>query len=248
MIIFNNRHTSLIRTLDPRFRIVAAAVFSVVVVLSERFAVLGVALAASLVAIALARIPVRGILARLADLNAFVLLLVAFLPPFVPGEPVFSVWRISFSAEGFRMAFLIALRANAIMVMAFSLLTTMEPAHLGAALSRLGCPAKLAHVLLFMVRYIEVIHREYHRLSTAMMLRAFRPRLDRHTLKTYGYLVGLLLIRSFERSDRIVEAMKCRGFRGRFYVVRRMRVARGDIAFAAVSVSVVFLLAWMEWL
>ena len=47
-----------------------------------------------------------------------------------------------------------------------------------------------------MIRYTEVVHVEYHRLRAAMRMRAFRARFDRRTFRAFGYLVGMLLVRS----------------------------------------------------
>ena len=124
----------------------------------------------------------------------------------------------------------------------------MEPAHLGFALNGVGVPSKFAHLLLFMVRYIEVIHQEYHHLRAAMLLRAFRPRFDRHTFRAFGFLVGQLLVRSVNRSERIMEAMKCRGFRGRFYVLAPCRIESADIAFAIAAFTGMSALSIWEWM
>ena len=82
---------------------------------------------------------------------------------------------------------------------------------LGHALGHLHVPRKLAHLLLFTVRYLDVLDREYRRLRAAMKVRSFRPRMSLHTYRAYGYLVGMLLVRSFDRSERMLAAMKCRG-------------------------------------
>ncbi|MHC4713166.1 MAG: cobalt ECF transporter T component CbiQ [Planctomycetota bacterium] len=245
MIIFNNRHRSTIHRIDPRFRVVVSAAFAILVVASSKWSVLLPAFAVSLTLAALARLSFAQVVKRLAGLNLFMLVLLLLLPLFIDGEPFVTAGPLVWSAEGITRALTIALRANSIMVALVSLLTTMEPAHLGFALNRTCCPEKLTHVLLFMVRYIEVIHREYHRLRDAMRLRGFRPRFDRHTLTTFGYLIGQLLVRSLDRSERILQAMKCRGFQGRFYIVDKFAMKAGDFAFAAVSV--LFLLTWLEW-
>ena len=80
-----------------------------------------------------------------------------------------------------------------------------------------------------------------------MKLRGFRPRMDRHTYRAYGYLVGMLLVRSLDRSDRIVAAMKCRGFRGRFYLLDHFAFSVRDALFGAASMVVLLVLAWAEW-
>lgn len=246
MIIFNNRRQSVIHRLDPRFRVVAALVFAFLVALSERPAVLLLGMAAGIALALLARLPAKNV-KRLAQVNLFLLTLAALLPLFVEGRAVLRLGGLSWSHEGFAQAFVIVVRANAILVAVLALLTTMEPAQLGAALFRLGCPAKLAHLFLFLVRYVEVVHREYHSLRTAMKLRAFRPGLNRHTLKSLGYLVGQLLLRSFDRSERIMEAMKCRGFRGRFYVLRQFAFSAGDAVFATTAVGFLVSMAVLEW-
>ena len=247
MIIFDNAHRSVIHRVDPRSRVVAAAGFAVLVVASSKWEVLAIALAVALSIVALAQLALRQVLKRLVELNLFMLLLVLTMPLLMEGEPLLRLGRLTWSVLGLERALTIALRANAIMVAFVALLTTMEPAHLGFALNRTCCPQKLTHVLLFMVRYIEVIHREYHRLSDAMHLRGFRPAFSRHTLRTLGYLVGQLLVRSLDRSERILQAMKCRGFRGRFYIVEKFVLKAGDFAFAGVSLSVLAALGWLEW-
>jgi len=247
MIIFNNRHSSVIHRIDPRFRLAASAAFAVIVVLSSRPQSLAAALAVALGLAAAARLSLRQVLARLGELNVFIFMLAVFMPIATPGEEVFSIGGLVWTKEGLGHALVIGMRANAVMVALVALLTTMEPAHLGLALHQVGCPEKIAHVLLFMVRYVEVIHREYHRLRDAMRLRAFKPSFSRHTLRTFGYLVGQLLVRSFDRSERILEAMKCRGYRGRFYVLERFTVSAGDFLFTAAAAVVLAGLGLLEW-
>ncbi len=247
MIIFGTLHRSFVGRIDPRVRVLTAVLFSIVVVFCRGYGTLTVALVAAMLVAGLARVGARQALRRLTELNVFMLLLVVSLPLFIPGRVAFHVGPLAWSRKGLWGAGLIAAKANAIMIAATALLATMEPAHLGFALSHLGCPDKLVHVLLFMVRYVEVVHVEYHRLRSAMRLRGFRPRFNRHTLRSLGYLIGMLLVRSLERGERIMQAMKCRGFRGRFYVLDPLKICGRDVGFAAASAALVALLAWMEW-
>ncbi|MCD6405149.1 MAG: cobalt ECF transporter T component CbiQ [Planctomycetes bacterium] len=247
MIIFGTLGRSFIGRIDPRVRVLAAVLFSIVVVLCRGYGVLATALAATVLLAVVARVGAGQALRRLTELNVFMLLVAVSLPLFIPGTPVFHIGALSWSSEGLWRAGLIAARANAIMIAMTALLATMEPAHLGFALSHLGCPDKLVHVLLFMVRYVEVVHVEYHRLRDAMRLRGFRPRFNRHTLRSLGYLTGMLLVRSLERGERIMQAMKCRGFRGRFYVLDPLKICGRDVGFAAASAALAAFLVWMEW-
>jgi cobalt/nickel transport system permease protein len=62
-----------------------------------------------------------------------------------------------------------------------------------------------------------------------------------------GYLVGMLLVRSLDRSERIVRAMKCRGFRGRFYLLDHFHFSAGDVRFAAAWLLTLAVLSVLEW-
>lgn len=248
MIIFDDiAERRFVSRLDPRLRVVCVALFAVLICLAERPLVLAAGLTAAGFVLALSGVPLRRTLERLVALNVFMLLLFATMPVFMPGEPAFRIGGLVWSAEGLLRALLIAARANGVMLMLIALLGTMEAAHLGFALSSLGVPNKFAHLLLFMIRHIEIIHHEYHHLRDAMLLRAFRPRFDPHTFRAFGFLVGQLLVRSVNRSERIMEAMKCRGFRGRFYILTPCRIERADKAFGIVALALMTALAMWEW-
>lgn len=247
MIIFDDlREARVLTRLDPRVRLVCALVFAVVVCLCERPLVLGCGLVASALMLSLSGVRMRRALRRLAAANVFMLLLAVTLPPFVPGDPVLAFGPVAWSAEGLRRALQITIRANAVMMMLTALLGNMESAHLGFALSGVGVPDKFAHLFLFMVRYIEIIHQEYHQLRDAMLLRGFRPAFNRHSFRTFGFLVGRLLVRSVQRSERILQAMKCRGFRGRFYVLVPWRIRGADIAFSVTAFAGLATLVTLE--
>jgi cobalt/nickel transport system permease protein len=126
------------------------------------------------------------------------------------------------------------------------LVGTLDIVTLGHALSHLHVPDKLTHLLLFTVRYLDVLRREYLRLRAAMKIRGFRPRMSLHTYRSYGYLVGMLLVRSLDRSERIVAAMKCRGFRGRFYLLDHFAFALRDAWFGTACVLLLASLALVE--
>ena len=243
---FSNADT-IIHRLDGRVRLLAAAGLSAATALAGRFDALAVALAGGACLAAAARLPVGPVLKRFRSLNLFMLVLVVVLPLTVPGEPLLRVGPLAASREGLAKAASIVLKANAIVLTLTALLSTLEPMALGRAMGRLRVPNKLIHLYFFTVRYIDVLHHEYERLRRAMRVRCFRPGVNRQTYRGIGYLVGMLLVKSFDRSERIVAAMKCRGFDGRFRTVGGGRLARRDAAFAAAAVGLLGLLEWLQW-
>ena len=238
---------SFVCRLDGRLRIVAAVALSAMIAVSSRTPALCVALAAGVTLVVAARVPARPVLKRLLSLNVLMGLLAVLLPVTTPGEALFRVGPVACSRAGLVLAAAVAVKANAIVLVLTALLSTIEPVALGRAMGRLHVPNKLIHLYFFTVRYVDVLHHEYERLRRAMRVRGFRPGMNRHTFRSFGYLVGMLLVKSFDRSERIVAAMKCRGFQGRFYLAGHFALSRGDAAFAAAAVVLLGVLGWLQW-
>ena len=232
--------------LDPRVRIVVMATFAVVVVSLDDFLALGLALALAAAMAATAHLPLGPTVRRVVTMDLFIVFMLLMLPFTMPGEPMFAVGPLVATWDGLYRALGIALKANAIILALLALVGSMEAVTLGHALGRLRVPETLVHLLLFTVRYIQVMADEYARLRLAMKARAFQPRSNIHTWRSVGYLLGMLLVRSLERSERILAAMKCRGYDGRLYLLDTMQVRPADGLFAAGAVLAMAGLLWVE--
>lgn len=81
------------------------------------------------------------------------------------------------------------------------------------ALRRLGMPVVLVGTLMFMERFVHVLREELGRMVIARRARSFgrRQGLPWELLTS---LVAMLLLRSFERSERVHSAMLARGWDG----------------------------------
>jgi cobalt/nickel transport system permease protein len=233
--------------LDPRLRIVVVVAFAMVVGVANRFDVLLLALGLAMIGLAISRLSPWLVFGRLIPLNIFMLLLFVLVPPFTGDSPLFSIGPVDFSESGVLLAARIAIRGNAIILAMVVLLGRLSVVSMGHALDHLRVPHKLVHLLLFTVRYFDVLRREYSRLAAAMKMRGFRPRMSRHTYRTYGHLIGMLLVRSLERSERIVAAMKCRGFKGRFYLLDHFAFSATDVWFGTAAALVLAGLAILEY-
>ncbi len=207
---------SLVDSLDPRTRLLAVLPFAGVVALLERPLAVAVAVGGALIAAVVARLAPRATLRRLLAVDGLMLLALGMLPFTVPGETVTTVAGQTLSREGLIQASLILGKANAVVLMLLALLESLPPPTLGRALARLGLSDKLTQLILFTLRYIDVLRQEYERLRTAMRARAFVLGTNRHTWRSVGFLFGMLMVRTLERSDRVLAAMRCRGFDGRF--------------------------------
>jgi cobalt/nickel transport system permease protein len=240
---------SLIHRLDARVRVLLAVLLALFVVWADKPLVLLSLLSLALSLALLARLPARETVAKVLLLDAFMVLLLLTLPFTVAaqsGETLFSLGPMAASRAGLEQALLIMIKANSVLLFMLALLATLETVALGHALHHLHAPDKLVHLLLFTVRYIDLLQREYRRLRAAMRARCFVARADRHTWRSYGYLFGMLLVRSLDRSQRVLAAMRCRGFDGRFHRFRHPAATRLDAGFVVLSLLLLGVLAAWE--
>ena len=239
---------TIIHRLDVRVRILAGFAISVLVAISHSPAVGATALMLSVVAVGLARLPVLQTLKRLVAVNGFMIALAVMLPWGAGGDVLFSVGGANYAIDGLRRAGEIALKAYAIILTLTAMLSTAHLVTLGHGMGRLGLPGNLVHLFFFTVRYNSVLHHEYSALRRTLKVRCFRARFNVHTWRTVGSMVGMLLIKSFDRSQRILAAMKCRGFRGQFHAIDRLALTWRDAAFATMTMGSLCVLAYMEWI
>lgn len=225
---------SLIHRLDPRLRIVIASLFSLMVAISVQLSTLLLALAYSLTLVLLVHPPVYALFQRLITLNLFTGLL--FLLLLFP-EKQMSLEQV----------ILLSLKSNTILFLLTMLISTIEPMTLAHALHHLRIPNKLIYLLLFTLRYLEILHREYKKLLQAMSMRGFQPRFNWHTYRSFAYLIGMLLVKSLDRSERILAAMKCRGFQGKFFLFDHFSLHQRDYLFSSGSLIFLWGMVTIEW-
>lgn len=228
---------SPLHVLDPRVRVLGVVAASVWAALTPHPAPLALACAGAFALVLLARIPQLLLWRRLRVLNAFMLLVVLTLPFSTVGEPVWQAGALTASREGLMQALRIALTGNTLVLLLTALVVTMEPVVLAHALLHLRVPAKLVRILMFAIRYIDVLNDSRHRMERAMRARGFVPRCDAHTVRTSAHLVGGLVARSVDRAHRIEQAMRCRGWRGQFPVLHHFRFRAHDLWFGAFFVA-----------
>ena len=239
---------SIVHALDPRFRIISACLYSIVVALSHNFQVLTAAVFISIVLVILAKLPARDILKRFIVVNSFNAFLWLVLPLTFQGPIAIRVGPFPFYSSGIIMAAQITLKSNAIVLVLIALIATMNFAVLGYALNWLRVPDKIIHLLLMTYRYVFLIEQEYLRLIRAARIRGFRPGTNLHTYKTYASIVGMLLVRSAVRADRVYQAMLCRGFKRKFYCLHEFTTGKSEWLFAAAMTGIIGLLIYFEWI
>jgi len=228
--------SSLIHRTDPRVRLLlclglALAMAGLNTLTAASIAlVLGACLAGS------ARLHPGAVAKRLVLVNGFIAFLWIMLPFSAPGAPLLRIGPLTATSQGIELALLITLKANAILLSITALAATIPMADMGQALASLRVPDKFTVMFILCYRYLHVIREEYNRLAAALRIRCFRPGSNRHTYRTYGYLLGMLLVGSYERGRRVHQAMRLRAFQGRFHSLHPFAMQSRDLYMALIIV------------
>ncbi len=223
---------------DPRLKLASLGLFVLAVSLLQTLPLAAAAFLVALLWLRLAALPWGFVAQGVRWVLLFLMPFFLILPLSYPGPEAFRVLGLPFAWEGLRLAALITLKAVAIVLTAYAMFGTARFDLSMQALERLGAPRLLVQMILFTYRYIFVFLAEMRRKDIAMRARGFVKRADRRTLQVMGHFVGTLLVRSFERTERIYKAMLSKGYTGELRTLVRFRANGSDWA-KAVAVTLV---------
>ncbi len=167
-----------------------------------------------------------------------------------PGEPLASwVWgsrTIIISDAGLIRFVSIVIRSWLSVQAAILLTATTQFPDLMHALRHLKVPSILISIISFMYRYLFVLVDEALRLLRAREARSARLVNDgKHggtvfwRAKVTGNMVGQLFVRSFERSDKVYNAMLARGYRGQLLTMNPHVMTRRDWLFLGLGLVLI---------
>jgi cobalt/nickel transport system permease protein len=237
---------SMIHRLDPRIRLSLTVLYSFVVALSYQFSVLILALSLSSILILISRLKIQEVLKRLVIVNALISLLWLVLPFTFKGEALTRIGSFAIYRPGVVLAAQITLKSNTILLAFIALIATMSFATLGHAMHRLRVPEKIVYLLMLTYRYIFVIEEEYLRLTRAAKIRGFQPGTNLNTYRTFSYVIGMLFVRAAARAERVHQAMRCRGFKGKFYSLQEFQTNVTSWVFAIMMTAIIVGLVVIE--
>ena len=151
--------------------------------------------------------------------------------PFVLLAALAAPWG---GKDGWARLAVLVLRSMLCLLILILLTNTTRFVELLRGLRKLGCPRILVANLSFLYRYIFVLSDEIMRMRQARDSRRVGSTGIAAEMKTLGSMLGTLLVRSFERADRLYQAMVSRGFSGEFPVAAPRSCSWRDLAFIAV--------------
>ena len=177
---------------------------------------------------ALAELPLKPIFMRVLLVSPLIIG-IGILNPFFDHQ-IFLVGGIEIS-RGWVTFLSLLIRSVLTVTAALLLIATTGMDRLGGALRMLKIPRIFVLQLLLTYRYISVLMEEVARSLRAYSLRA--PKQKGVHRSAWGSLAGQLILRTFDRAQRIYEAMCLRGFTGEYRTGGFGKIRVWDLAYLA---------------
>ncbi|MBE9221884.1 cobalt ECF transporter T component CbiQ [Cyanobacterium stanieri LEGE 03274] len=161
----------------------------------------------------ISKLPITFLISRLRYPGLFIIGLIIFLP-FVIGENIIFNWSfISVKIEGILMVIVIIIRFLSILTISLILFATAPFISTLKTLQSLGLSPIINDMMLLTYRYLEQMGDRLLTMEKALQLKGFKlHKLSRRNLKIIANLIASLLIRSYEESKLVYQAMILRGY------------------------------------
>ena len=224
---------TVIHRLHPFTKLISAFVFIILVASFGRFDLVRLApyLFYPFVMMALAELPYKLLLSRVLIALPFCLFA--------------GISNIFFDKSLLSLA-TILLKMYLCVMAALLLVATTPFSELMAQLKRLRVPLVFVMIFEMTFRYIGLLFEEALSMMTAYKLRSGRKKAIE--MRHMGPFVGQLLLRGFDRAERVYAAMRCRGYSLKRVPPARRKLERSDIyALAAVCLPSLFLRFFTVW-
>lgn len=217
--------------LDARAKVLVTALFVMLVVSHDRYqlAALFPFFIFPIALIAAGNLPFTYIARKILLLCPFVIV-VGIFNPLLDRTVVLHLGPVAVSG-GWLSFFSIITRSILTVGSAFTLLALTGFPAVCRALEQLGMPRPFAVQLMFLYRYIFVLTEEGGRAARARQLRSCGKR--GMGMGSFGTLVGHLLLRTWQRAERVHIAMLSRGFNGNFHSSRTYTFGRNELVFVS---------------
>lgn len=219
---------TVVHRVHPLVKLVTTVIYLTVVVSFGRYDIIGLMplLFYPVLVITLAELPIRPILKRMLLAAPFVIGIGILNPVF--DHQIFVVGGLTLS-RGWITFFSIFLKCLLTVSAALLLIATTGMDKLASALRMLRIPRLFVLQLLLTYRYISVLMEEVSRILMAYSMRS--PQQKGIHRRVWGSLTGQLILRTFERAQRVYIAMCLRGFTGEYNTGRYRRFTIRDMAY-----------------
>ncbi|MFX1379057.1 MAG: energy-coupling factor transporter transmembrane component T family protein [Promethearchaeota archaeon] len=217
-----------LKKIHPLVRLILPFILVVPFLIIEDIYLIFTILVITLIIDILLRLNILKIVSRLKLVIPFVFLITIFIPIYVGETLLFHFYigiRINVYAEGLNLALVIFLRVFVALIIFMSFFSSLTYSEFINALTRLRLPSIFIGSLIIMLHYIPILAGSNRKIIEAQEMRGKKIISYWQKLKTHAYIMGKSIIMNMERSEKLYESLKMRGFNGKItFASRKFKV------------------------
>ncbi|MCC5911159.1 MAG: hypothetical protein JJT76_12050 [Clostridiaceae bacterium] len=178
----------------------------------------------------------------------FIVSKLALLLPFLTLMSIPLVFGGGFppTFERYQFALLLILKALSVSLIMMIMILSQPLQQLLSALSHMHLPPFVVSIFFLSYRYTFLLWENLKKIQRALLSRLFRSSLHKNSFKTYGEVVGGMLIKSIDRSEKVHRAMISRGFTGRIPASNPQPMTKLDLIKASSFIGMIIVLHIIE--
>jgi len=128
----------------------------------------------------------------------------------------------------YNYALLIALRANTIILFALLIFHKKSLFDIASGMQTLKLPDKLVSLFFFVGKFIIIIKQEFNITKNVMKIRNFKSKTNLFSYKVYANVIGMLIVKCFDRAEKLKNSMILRNFQGKIYQNKKEKSSKED--------------------
>ena len=237
----------LLQSVDARAKIIVFLIYMIFSGFTSSLAALTVLAAIPILYGAASGIELKNFFRRVWLTVPLIVLLFSLLGTsslFVGGRPLFYLIPsgrfgaengVFFTVSGIAAAFRIALRTGISISFAVLLLMTTHWQHITGAFASMRLPQIVVIVLDMTYRYIFFLSESAREMFEARFLRTIGKVGTSESRKQTGSSVAILFLKSRVTGEEVYDAMRCRGYSGKFRSLCRPRLRAADVVFLLIN-------------
>ena len=215
---------SLIHKMDPRVKLGGTVLFIISLFFFKNYAGYVIAALFLGLVIRLSKVPFKFMVKGMKTIVMLMLITVVFNLFLTPGTPLFTIWKLTITQEGLKMAISMAIRLTLLIIGSSVMTLTTTPNNLTDGMEKMMGPLKVfkvpvhevAMMMSIALRFIPTLIEETDKIMNAQKARG--AMLDNGSMmERVKALVPVLIplfISAFRRADELAMAMECRCYHG----------------------------------
>jgi cobalt/nickel transport system permease protein len=93
----------------------------------------------------------------------------------------------------------------------------------------LRVPDKLSSLFFFVAKFVIIIKDEFNTTKKVMKVRNFRAKSNVFSYKIYANVIGMMIVKCFDKAEKLKNTMILRNFQGKIYQSKSEKITKLDL-------------------